>query len=79
VLLVDFGPIGQHDVDASWPHVSEACAEMPHQALALETVPDARLDPGLCLFWSPLVFHCCPRSKGAALLYHFGLCGGVGF
>jgi hypothetical protein len=50
VLLVDFGPIGQHDVDASWPDVAEACTEMPHQALALETVPDARPDPGLCLF-----------------------------
>jgi hypothetical protein len=29
VLLVDFGPIGQHDVDVSWPDVPEACVEMP--------------------------------------------------
>jgi hypothetical protein len=64
VLLVDFGPIGQLDVDASWPDVSEACAEMPHQALALETGPDARLDLELRLFWLPLVFHCSPRSNG---------------
>jgi hypothetical protein len=35
--------------------VSEACAEMPHQALALETGPNARLDPEACLSWSPVV------------------------
>jgi hypothetical protein len=54
--------------------VSEACAEMPHQALALETGPDARLNPGLCLFWSPLVFHCSPRSN-RCLSFHFGALG----
>jgi hypothetical protein len=71
VLLVDFAPIGQHDVDASWPDASEACAEMPHQALMLETGPNARLDPQLCLFWSPVVFHCSPRSHGLPF-FHFG-------
>jgi hypothetical protein len=56
-------------VDASWRDVPEACAEMPHQALALETGPDARLDPKLCLFWSAVVCHCSPRSNG--LPFHF--------
>jgi hypothetical protein len=72
VLLVDFAPIGQHDVDASRSDMSEACAEMPHQALALETGPDARLNPELCLFWSPLLFHWSPRSDWADFLFHFG-------
>ena len=30
VLLVHFGSIGQHDVHASWPNVSEACPQMLH-------------------------------------------------
>jgi hypothetical protein len=64
ILLVDFGPIGQHDVDAPWTDVSEARAKMQHQALALKTGLDTRLDPEVCRFWLPLAFHWSPSSMG---------------
>jgi len=51
---------------------------MPHQALALEAGLDARLDPEVCLFWLPLVFHCSPRTNGLAFFTISALSGEVG-
>ncbi|MFE7358341.1 hypothetical protein ACFU8Q_35860 [Streptomyces sp. NPDC057543] len=55
MLLGDFGPVGQDDVDAARGDLSEAGAEVAHQALAVEAVADPRFRVGGGLFLLSLV------------------------
>lgn len=57
VLLGDLGTCREHDVDAARTDVGKARAEVGHQALQVEAVPDALSDRGARLFLLRLVLH----------------------